>query len=81
MIGKPEKYGIKRASMLSQYVVKAQNPASQNTLIQVIALSELTFKEQTEEKIQSFKQSSTDETLMYSPEFDLKEKRFYMWVF
>ncbi|KAI6215142.1 Vitellogenin-6 [Aphelenchoides besseyi] len=26
----------------------------------------------------SFKQSSTDETLMYSPEWDLKEKRFYM---
>jgi len=80
--GKPEKYSIKRTSMLSQYIVKAQNPGSQNTLIQVVALSELTFKEQLEnnaQKVPSFKQSSTDETLMYSPEWDLKEKRFYMY--
>jgi hypothetical protein len=80
LVGKPEKYFIKRSSMLSQYIVKAQNPSSSNTLIQVVALSELTFKQQQDnsQKGPSFKQSSNDETLMYSPEFDLKEKRFYM---
>jgi len=82
LIGKPEKYAIKRSSMMSQYIVKAQNPASQNTLIQVVALSELTFKEQLEnaqQKVPTFKQSSTDETLLYAPEWDVKEKRFYMF--
>ncbi|KAI6235354.1 Vitellogenin-6 [Aphelenchoides besseyi] len=66
--------------MLSQYVVKAQNPEGQNAVTQVVALSELTFKEHNSNSkmVGSFKQSSTDETLMYSPEWDLKEKRFYM---
>jgi len=82
LVGKPEKYAIKRTSMMSQYIVKAQNPSSQNTLIQVVALSELTFKEQLEgsqQKVPSFKQSTTDETLMYTNEWDVKEKRFYMF--
>lgn len=81
LVGKQEKYAIKRTSMISQYIVKAQNPASQNTLIQVVALSELTFKEQLEnaQKVPSFKQSSTDETLMYSAEWDVSERKFYMY--
>jgi hypothetical protein len=80
--GKPEKYAIRRSSMMSQYIVKAQNPASQNTLIQVVALSELTFREQLEnsqQKVPTFKQSATDESLLYAPEWDVKEKRFYMF--
>jgi hypothetical protein len=82
LVGKQEKYGIKRVSMMSQYIVKAQNPASQNTLIQVVALSELTFKENLEgsqQQIQSFKQSSVDESLLYVPEYDKNEKRFFMY--
>lgn len=81
LIGTPEKYAIKRTTMMSQYVVKAQNPASQNTVIQVVALSELTFKELSENtpKVGAFKQSTIDETLLYSPEWDVKEKRFYMF--
>ncbi|KAI6212243.1 hypothetical protein M3Y99_01841300 [Aphelenchoides fujianensis] len=80
LLGKREKYVIKRTQMISQYVAKAQNPAAQNAVTQVIALSELTFKEQSDDAkmVPSFQQSSTDETLMYSPEWDLKEKRFYM---
>ncbi|KAI6215600.1 hypothetical protein M3Y94_00403900 [Aphelenchoides besseyi] len=80
LAGKREKYAIQRAYMLSQYVVKAQNPEGQNAVTQVVALSELTFKEHNSNSkmVGSFKQSSTDETLMYSPEWDLKEKRFYM---
>ncbi|KAI6231775.1 hypothetical protein M3Y95_00417100 [Aphelenchoides besseyi] len=80
LAGKREKYAIKRAQILSQYVVKAQNPEGQNAVTQVVALSELTFKEHNSNSkmVGSFKQSSTDETLMFSPEWDLKEKRFYM---
>jgi hypothetical protein len=75
LMGKPEKYGVQRVTMLSQYVVKGQNPASQNSIIQVIALSELTFKEQSSEKpVPEFKQSSADETLLYSNEWDVKGK-------
>jgi len=80
LIGRPEKYSIKRTSMMSQYIVKAQNPQSQNTLIQVVALSELTFKEQPENlKVQAFQESSAPETLMYVPEYDKNEKRFFMF--
>jgi hypothetical protein len=80
LVGKPEKYSIKRSSMLSQYIVKAQNPNSQNTLIQVISVSEMNYKETLEgaQKVQTVKQSSVDDTIMYSNEWDVKEKRFYM---
>jgi hypothetical protein len=81
LVGTQEKFAIKRTSMMSQYVVKAQNPASQNTLIQVVALSELTFKqhgENEQQKVGSFKQSSEAETLMYANQYDLKTKRFFM---
>ncbi|KAI6209112.1 hypothetical protein M3Y96_00186500 [Aphelenchoides besseyi] len=80
LMGKTEKYAIKRVTMLSQYLVKAQNPASQNALIQTVALAELTFKETTDDDkmVPEFKQSETEEKLLYSPQWDVKEKRFYM---
>ncbi|KAI6184877.1 hypothetical protein M3Y97_00643900 [Aphelenchoides bicaudatus] len=78
--GNREKYAIKRSKIISQYVVKAQNPQAQNTVSQVVAISELVFKQQeSEQPVPEPKNIDKDETLQYSPEWDLNEKRFYMW--
>jgi len=77
---KGEKYAVKRAQIISQYVVKAQNPQAQNTISQVVAIAELVHKEsESEEPVPEIKASGKAETLQYSPEWDLNERRFYMW--
>jgi len=78
--GNREKYAIRRSHIISQYVVKAQNPQAQNTVSQVVAISELVFKQQeSEQPVPEPQVSNKDETLQYSAEWDLNEKRFYMW--
>jgi len=81
LVGKQQgKYSIKKVSMISNYIVKAQNPASQNTLVQITSLSELTFKETLETSpIQAAKPSSMEESLLYDSDYDRKEKKFYMY--
>jgi hypothetical protein len=77
--GNTQKYGLRRSKVISQYVVKGQNPASQNTISQVVAISELVYMiDQNSQQVPSFKESST-ETLLYSPEWDIQERRYYMW--
>jgi hypothetical protein len=81
LVGRPEKYAIKRASIVSQYVCKAQNPTAQNTVSQVVAMSELVFKDQQSgaNLVPAVKkQSEKEEGVMYSNEWDVDEKRFYM---
>jgi hypothetical protein len=77
--GNTQKYGIRRSKIISQYVIKGQNPAAQNTISQVVAISELVYTDNQDESKVPDVQESSEETLLYSPEWDLQERRFYMW--
>ncbi|CAD5212858.1 unnamed protein product [Bursaphelenchus okinawaensis] len=79
--GQPEKrYAVRRAQIISQYLVRAVNPAEENTVAQTIAISEVSFISETKETQKlKIKSAQQEETLMFSAEWDLLEKRFYMY--
>lgn len=80
LYGNTQKYAVRRSRIISQYVVKIHNPESQNTISQVVAISELVRQEEENDSpVEETKSLGKDHTLLYSPEWDLNEKRFFMW--
>ncbi|CAD5217142.1 unnamed protein product [Bursaphelenchus xylophilus] len=79
--GHPEKtYTLRRAQIVSQYLIKAFNPAQENSVAQAVVISELRFvSEEKDSQKLKIKASSQEENLMASNEWDLLEKRFYMY--
>jgi hypothetical protein len=93
LAGQPEKYAIKRSELISQYVYKdlrAQAGSEQSSTMQAIVACELVFRSvqpqspkggnQQVQQLQAAKASTErDETLLFSNDWDVEEKRFLMY--
>lgn len=82
LTGKPQEYGIQRVELISHYVFKnlqAEN-SKYGSAMHTFVAAELVFihsrraQQQNRDKV-----STKEETLLYSNEWDVEEKRFYMF--
>jgi hypothetical protein len=84
LVGTQQKYAIKRAEVVSQYVYKsmyAEN-GQHSSAMQTIVSSELVFrgvqsKSQSSQKLRDLNENS--ETLLYDNKMEVEEKRYYMY--
>lgn len=87
--GQPQKYGIKRAELISQYVYKnlrAENSQYSSAMHTIVA-AELVFRnarsakdgqQQHQQHLQGAQDDSKKSTLLYDNSWDVNEKRFFM---
>lgn len=93
LAGKPEKYGIKRSELVSQYLYKnlrAGSDQQMGSTMQAVVACELVFRGMNQQsakggnaqvqQLQAMKASSErEESLLFSNDWDTEEKRFYMF--
>jgi hypothetical protein len=80
LIGTPEKYAIANVELLSQYIYKTLSD-EQAQAMQTVVAARLTIDsvEKRSHESRSERLSSKEESLQYSVEWDLSEKRFYQY--
>jgi len=84
VVGTQEKYGIKKAEVVSHYIFKMLN-VEQETPMRTIVAGQLVYiqmeesRNDIERELKSVSTSGKEETLLYSTEWDEKEKLFYMF--
>jgi len=82
IVGTPEKYALKRTELLSQYVLKnmkAESGPYGSAMHTIVSASlQLQSVKQQERQVETMS-SDKDESLMYSNEWEVDVKRFYMF--
>ncbi|KAH7729940.1 VIT-2 protein [Aphelenchoides avenae] len=78
LAGKPTNYGIEKAEVVSQYIVKSLNAQAQQATSQIVVIAQLTYEDASEVSKRSERVSGKEESLLYNAEQEREEKRFYM---
>lgn len=88
LVGKPQMYAIKRAELISKYVFKqlrAETNGDNGAVMHTIVAAELVFRnaQQATQKSRGDQQlpssGGQSESLLYDNDWDVTEKRFYMY--